>query len=356
MFEQQILIKVPKFNIEKAEEQILGRQKQIDYFISEYTIGFLAEQMNKEEYFIPEYQRNFTWEDRRKQRFIESIILGLPIPFLFFYEDAKSGKLEIVDGVQRLCTIRDFIHGDLELDDLERLPELDGARFVDLPESRQRKIKNRSIRGIVLSEQADEGARKDLFNRINTGSKIANQAEIRKGSLGGPFIAMVNNLAKDSLFIELTPMSEKKIKEQEREELITRFFAYGDGLDDYCDEASNFLYSYVVGMNEKLRTDPELEAQYQQKFKKVMEFVKSTFPYGFRKAENRNSVSRTRFEAIAIGSSLALKQNPDLRPSDVLNWLNGEDFTSIIRSDGANVIAKLSGRINLVKNNLLEVV
>src|ERR1700735_4388914 len=102
--------------------------------------------------------------------------------------------------------------------------------------SRQRKIKNRSIRGIVLNENADDQARFDLFERINTGSKTANDAEIRRGALTGPFLDLVIDLAKDPLFITLTPVSDKRLKEREREELVTRFFAYGDGLDDYADE------------------------------------------------------------------------------------------------------------------------
>jgi hypothetical protein len=67
--------------------------------------------------------------------------------------------------------------------ELETLSALEGLRFADLPTSRQRKVKNRSIRGIVLNEHADEQARFDLFQRINTGSKIAKDAEVRRGAL-----------------------------------------------------------------------------------------------------------------------------------------------------------------------------
>lgn len=107
--------------------------------------------------------------------------MGLPIPFLFFWEDPATGKLEIVDGSQRLRTIREFILGELALGELGNLSLLTGFKFSDLPKSRQLKLKNRSIRGIVLNEHADEKSRFDLFDRINTGSKIANPAEIRRG-------------------------------------------------------------------------------------------------------------------------------------------------------------------------------
>ncbi|MEK0194139.1 DUF262 domain-containing protein, partial [Microcoleus anatoxicus] len=168
-----------------AEQQIFEHTKRIEFYLTEYSIELLAQKMQNGDFEIPAYQREFTWEPERKSRFIESVLMGLPIPFLFFWESPSTGKLEIVDGSQRLRTIQEFVLGDFPLGDLEELSLLTGFRFKDLPESRQRKIKNRSIRGIVLNEHADEQARFDLFDRINTGSKVANKAEVRRGALGG---------------------------------------------------------------------------------------------------------------------------------------------------------------------------
>ena len=171
--------------IELAEAQIVEQSKRIDFFLTEYSVEILAQKVRDGEYVVPAYQREFTWEDRRKSRFIESLIMGLPIPFIFFWE-MPDGKLEIVDGSQRLRTIEEFIYGGFQLGDLDPLTHLSGFRFDDLPESRQRKIKDRSVRGIVLNEHADEAARLDVFERINTGSKNANNAEIRRGALADP--------------------------------------------------------------------------------------------------------------------------------------------------------------------------
>ena len=177
--------------ISRAEAQILEQSKRIEFYLTEYTVELLAQKMYGKEFEIPAYQREDTWEKPRKWRFIESLLMGLPIPFLFFWEKGETGKLEIVDGSQRLRTIEQFVLGDLVLGKLEVLTALEGLSFKDLPESRQRKLKNRSIRGIVLNEHADDQARFDLFNRINTGSKIADPAEIRRGALPGPFLDRV---------------------------------------------------------------------------------------------------------------------------------------------------------------------
>ena len=159
--------------IASAEKQIVEQSKRIEFYITEYTIEILALKMSNGDFEIPDYQREFTWEDKRRSRFIESVLMGLPIPFLFFWESPTTGRLEIVDGVQRLKTIHEFVLGDFALGDLEELSLLNGLKFKDMLVSRQRKIKNRSIRGIVLNEHTDEQSRFDLFERINTGSKIA---------------------------------------------------------------------------------------------------------------------------------------------------------------------------------------
>ena len=338
---------------EAAEAQIQERSKKIDYYITEYSIGFLAEKMKAGEYYVPEYQRNYTWDEPRKWRFIESIIMGLPVPFLFFYENPETGKLEIVDGSQRLRTIREFVYDDLRLDELDRLPTLNGFTFHDLPESRQRKILNKSIRGIVLSEQTDEESRKDLFERINTGSLVANPAEVRRGSLSGPFVSMVEKLAQNELFIQLAPVSEKQVQLKERDELITRFFAYGDGLDEYADEVSPFLFAYTKRMNKFFKERQELQAEYEKRFIDMLTFVQKYFPWGFRKTPNGKATPRTRFEAIAVGSYWACREKPGLVPNDVNAWINTDEFKKIIRSDGANVTSKLLERINVVKSYLL---
>ncbi|RUP31945.1 MAG: DUF262 domain-containing protein [Mycolicibacterium sp.] len=344
--------------IELAEAQIIEQSKRIDFFLTEYSVEILAQKVRDGEYVVPAYQREFTWEDRRKSRFIESLIMGLPIPFIFFWE-MPDGKLEIVDGSQRLRTIEEFIYGRFQLGELDPLTHLSGFRFNDLPESRQRKIKNRSVRGIVLNEHADEAARLDMFERINTGSKNANNAEIRRGALAGPFLDVVVELADLPLLARLAPMPAKAKKERGYEELITRFFAYGDGLESYRDRPSDFLFVYSKKMNEAFATDPALADTYRARFNTVLEFVSRNFPIGFRKTAKGTATPRARFEAIAVGTERALTERPELADASaeqvgVALWIDGPEFQKITSSDGANAIARLNGRINFVKDKLVK--
>jgi hypothetical protein len=347
---------LPTELVEAAEEQIVEQSRRIEFYLTEYSIELLANKMRNGDFEVPAYQREFTWEHERKSRFIESVLMGLPIPFLFFWENPDTGKLEVVDGSQRLRTIEEFVLGDLVLGDLEELSLLTGFRFRDLPESRQRKVKNRSIRGIVLNEHADEESRFDLFERINTGSKIANPAEVRRGARGGPFLDLVIDLSKDNTFVELAPVSNKQLKLREREELVTRFFAYSDGLKSYKDKVSPFLFAYTKKMNVYFEKNPAELDEYRRRFLDTMAFVQRNFKLGFRRTPGGKATPRARFEAIAIGSYLALRERPSLMSSqiEVEDWLYSDEFATVTGSDGANAIGRLKARMHFVRDHLLE--
>jgi Protein of unknown function DUF262 len=346
-------------DVAAAESQIAEQSKRIDFYITEYSVELLAQKMRDGEYVVPGYQREFTWEEDRKSKFIESLMMGLPIPFIFFWE-MPDGLLEIVDGSQRLRTIEEFLLGGFRLGDLGQLTLASGMTFDELPTARQRKIKNRSIRGIVLNEHADEAARLDMFERINTGSKVAHPSEVRRGALAGPFLNLVIELANDSELQRLAPMSQKRKDERDYEELVTRFFAYGDGLDKYRDRPRDFLFDYAKTMNERFVEEPSLADEYRSRFRSVLVFIDRVFPYGFRKSPSGRATPRARFEAIAIGAQLALRERPELSTIDparfnVDSWLGGEEFLEVTGSDSANVIKKLRGRIDFVKVRLESV-
>lgn len=351
---REVLLK-SEADVDLAEAQIVELSKRIEFYLTEYSVELLAGKMRKGEFVVPPYQRAYTWEEDRKSRFIESLLLGLPIPFLFFWE-MPDGKLEIVDGSQRLRSIEEFVLGDLRLGELAGLTALSGFKFSDLPESRQRKINNRSIRGIVLNEHADKQARFDMFERINTGSKIANKAEVRRGALAGPFMDLIVELAVTPKFEALAPVSKKELDEREREELVARFFAYSEGLEAYKDRPSEFIFNFVGQTNTRIANDPELLARYRAQFTETMNFIERVFPHGFRRNEKGKATPRARFEAIAVGSRLALNVRPELAQeavADILPWLTSDDFIKVTGADGANAIARLRERTGFVRDKLL---
>lgn len=332
---------------ETAEVQIRELQKEISFDTKDYPIEVLVDKFRADDFYIPEYQRKYVWDDPKKVRFIESVLLGLPIPFMFF-SDNEDGRCEIIDGAQRTQTLEEFLYNDLMLEGLEKLTSLNGFKFVDIPEIFQRKFKGRTLRIIVLADTTTIEIRQDIFNRINTGGTKAIPSEIRRGSYAGAFMAFIEKCAKDEEFNILCPISQTMKNRYEDSELIVRFFAYLNNYKNFHHVVDEFLNSFVeeqeTGFNEE---------KYEKEFRNMLNFVEKYFPFGFAKTKNAKSTPRVRFEAISVGVALALREKPDLVPSS-MEWLNSEEFKIHTTTHASNSPKRVSGRIEYVRDILLE--
>ena len=140
----------------KIEDQIESEQKTISYDMKEFTIELYVKKYlerideDDNELYVPDYQREFIWDEKHQSRFIESLYLGLPVPFMFSAEIKESGRLEIVDGSQRIRTLAAFMNDELTLSHLEKLSEMNGCKYSELPVDLQRSFTNISIRMVVL--------------------------------------------------------------------------------------------------------------------------------------------------------------------------------------------------------------
>lgn len=347
-----------------AEAAISTVSRQVKFTVAEYPISIYVSRFEDDEtgrFFVPEYQRKLAWHPRQQSDFIESLLVGLPIPFLFFYQ-TSDGRMEIVDGSQRMRAMRAFLNEGLRLSDLVLLPELNGFTFRDLPEDRRNKLEDVTIRTIVLDTSTDPATRAEMFARINKSGTVANEAEIRRGSLPGPATELIRELAESPQFVNATPMSEKAVDQREREELATRFFAYLEGWDtpsgrfpNYRDRPKQYLYGYLKSANDAAAADPELVNRMRAEFDRMLEFVRQHFPNGFRKNAAAGTVPRVRFEAIAAGTAIALREKPELEMSSaqIAAKMREREFDKNVVSDGANVRSKLEGRINLVRSILV---
>lgn len=331
-----------------AEEQIRALRKEIDYNTRDYSIDFLIQQFRNDEFYIPdEYQRQYIWNDSDKNRFIESILLGLPIPLMFF-SDTEDGRCEIIDGAQRTQAMEEFMSGDLILSDLKKLTSLNGFSYDEIPAYFRKKFDKTNMRIIVLSDDTSLDIRQEIFNRINTTGREANASEVRRGSFRGPFMDFLMACTKDQTFVEVCPISETMTKRYEQLELVLRFFAFLDSYQDFTHRVDSFLDEYIES-----KKDSFDQATMQGEFDAMLCFVKKYFPYGFAKTARAKSTPRVRFEAISVGVALALRENPDLVPKS-MDWLNSPEFHKHTTTHASNSPARVSGRILYVKNQLLE--
>lgn len=330
-----------------AEEQIIQLQKQVGYDIKDYTLDYIVQEFQKDFFFIPEYQRNFIWPEKNKSRFVESLILGIPIPFLFV-ADTDDGHLEIVDGAQRIQTLEAFLNNDLKLKDLNKLTELNGFCFNDLPEAQRRKLKNRSLRMIVLKDTTSLALRQEIFDRVNTSSVRAKGAEVRRGAFQGVLMDLATECANDPLFLSLCPLSQNAIARRENEELTIRFFAYSDRYMTFKHDVEKFLNAYV----KELCNTEEIPIL-KRNFKRMLKFISTYFPNGFADGNKKNT-PRVRFEAISVGVHLALEEDEHLIPSNVEKWLMSEEFIKHTTTHASNSRPRLKGRIEFVRDSLLN--
>lgn len=262
--------------------------------------------------------------------------------------DEFTGRLEIIDGSQRIRTLIAFYENRLTLRNLKSITEINTAKYRDLPKILQNYIWNKDYRIIVVNN-ADEIIRQDIFERINTTSEGLTDAEIRKGSYSGKFYDLVIEMKKNPDFINICPIPKGKEKRGEYDELVLRFFAYIDKYLEFKHDVAIFLNDYLDEMN-NINFDKE---HYQNSFLSMVKFINNYFPIGFRKAPNSKSTPRVRFEAIAVGTYLALKENPNLKNPN-LEWLDSEGFKIQTTSDASNNPDRLKNRIEFVRDGLLS--
>ena len=346
--------------VDAAEAEIRDKQQLVNYDTKEYPVEILVQKYMEgkdddiNELFIPDYQREMAWDEARQSKFIESIILGLPIPYIFVADihdqENDEARLEIIDGTQRIRTLTRFTNNELTLTDLKKIQSLNGFKFADLPLARQRRFNRTTLRMIQLTESANEEVRRDLFERINTGSVDLNEMEKRRGILPGKFLELIEELSKQDKFRKLCAFSESAIRSREPQEFVLRFFAFLNNYQKFNSKINIFLDEYLKQVNEDPKFDRE---KMRAEFESMLNFVEKYFPQGFRQGKNgARTTTRIKFESLAVGVALALRKNSNLEPKST-ELLNSKQFKDLTKSDASSSKNKVVLRIEYVRDRLL---
>lgn len=350
----------PKARAARLDEQIDAIRKVTDYEIREYPIEVLVDKFTRgletdeAEIFIPDYQREFIWSARQQSRFIESLLMNLPVPYMFVADvpdGPRAGHLEIIDGSQRMRTLTNFLQNKLTLHDLEKVALANDLKLQDFSGPGQLRFKRKTVRVIELTRRADNEARREMFDRLNSGGTKLESMETRRGTLDGPFLKVVETCAKNPLFQELCPVNKALADRAEHVELVLRYFAYCDNYTGFTKSVGSFLTDYLKARNQA--DDRQGEENSVREFEAMLAFVQAYLPNGFRKSPSTHTVARIRFECLSVGITLALREQPALVPSNVAEWLESTEFMRHTRSDASNSRPKVVNRIQFVRDNLL---
>lgn len=220
---------------------------------------------NKELIITPDYQRMFRWSDEKQSMLIESLILEMPLPPIFVIE-IDDGIYELIDGLQRISTYLHFRYNDidkelkndfssdrlnsaLELIGCDIIKELNGCTFDDLPRAIQLKLKRNFIRVEVLRKETDKNIRYHMFKRLNTGGEILSDQEVRNCTirlLGNKFNDFIIMCSEFEYFRKsIANVRDDYVITKKDQELVLRYFALKNNLDNYKKDLNFFLTNYM---------------------------------------------------------------------------------------------------------------
>jgi len=252
-------------NIEKLmdkidAESLLVRTDSLDISFGEISSMFEGKELE----IRPSYQRLFRWTASQQSQFIESLLLGLPIPPIFVIE-TESRKYELIDGLQRISAFLHFmgtLSGEryaagakLKLFNCEIIRELNGLTSDDLSPALRFKLKRSYVKMYVIKKESPKRIKYDMFKRLNTGGSLLEAQEIRNSTirfLSENFIDFIQRLAFDKHFANcISYVQEYNLNRQYADELVLRFFTIKNGkLEDYKqgsdgDSLGDFLTKYA---------------------------------------------------------------------------------------------------------------
>jgi uncharacterized protein with ParB-like and HNH nuclease domain len=207
----------------------------------------------------PEYQRNYRWDDTQASRFVESLLLNIPVPAIYLNEE-KDTKLTVIDGQQRLASLLRFIKPEelefnplfnsmllkpLVLQGLKILSKLNGKTIRELSPEDRSTLLRRIIRSIVILNESDSMIKFEVFERLNTGSVKLTDQEVRNCVYNGIFNKLLIKAAEYGKYKELIKLPAKDQNNMKDAELVLRFFAYRDLPEYYSGNYAEYLNDYM---------------------------------------------------------------------------------------------------------------
>lgn len=221
----------------------------IDVDIATVNLGSMLEQLEYGEIDLqPEFQRaSGVWSEAKKSRLIESVLLGLPLPSFYFSEDAVSSKFIIIDGLQRLCSLKEFcIDKTLVLKDLQFLTNLNGMSYNELDRTQIRRLKSLKITINTLRKRTPTNVKYVIFQRVNTAGEPLNAQEVRNALYQGKATLFLKTMATSSSFIRAT-QGKVPTKRMADRDLVNRFLAFYLKKDEYDGALDQFMGEVTLG-------------------------------------------------------------------------------------------------------------
>ncbi|MFO7578983.1 MAG: DUF262 domain-containing protein [Nitrosomonas halophila] len=258
---------------------------------NDWTTETLINQINKGNILLnPEYQRRDAWDKKRKSLFVESLILGLPVPQLVLAESKeRRGTYIVLDGKQRMLSIRQFAaapddpnYEQLKLTGLEIRKDLNGKTLQELKEDLTlfddlSAFENQPIRTVVIKNWPNDDFLYHVFLRLNTGSVPLSPQELRQALHPGPFVTFLDQASsKSEALREILKLGKPDFRMRDAE-LLLRYYAFRNYLTDYKGNLKSFLDDTCGRLNKLWDKEEQNLLSQLDEFETAHQFLKGIF-------------------------------------------------------------------------------
>jgi hypothetical protein len=355
------------------EEKYRSQMRQIVSQKIELPISTLPAMLKEQINLSPEFQRRNRWDTKRRSRFIESIIMNVPVPPVFLGED-EYGKYVVLDGRQRLTAISEFLRNTYRLEGLEVWNEINGRTYDDLEKQKlSAAITRRFIPAIVVLKESSPVVKYDVFDRLNTGGLIANEMEIRNAIYPGEFNSTLHQLSRNPDFRRLWNIPLDDLQAEKNQtfaqmkdlELVLRFFALLHP-EQINLRYKDYLSEFMEGRNRAYRQDPSLPRSDAALFSTAVQNVSLVFGNdAFRRPDDNRQFSSNKSAPLADAEMISLSEVQsnlltapvcdELKAGFIDLCLNNEGFRRSITA-GTNGKSAIATRVRLAKELVVRIV
>lgn len=333
-----------------SENDYVSVRHLISIYGSDMPVESLVRRIAREDIFLPEFQRKFVWSQGQASRFVESLILGLPVPGIFPFREPDPRKLMVVDGQQRLLTLSSF-YGGLIRERKFRLvqvsEEFEGQTYHDLSEEDRRSLDDAIVHATIFRQDEPTGDRSSVysvFERLNTGGSVLHPQEIRSCVYRGPLVALLEDLAKDPDWRGLYGPASTRKKD---EEIILRFLALHNALETYGSPMKRFLNDFSeIHRDWSEKAGPPFPTQFRGTVRAIAQAI------GRRAFRPERALNVAVADAVLCG--VAHRLQTDRAPDDSA-WVSAwEELLERLKSDdlisgGTAREDRVNGRVSLAR-------
>jgi hypothetical protein len=307
-------------NVEEEIDEVPFVEYDISVSPSDPTLELLAQQLERSDIIIPFYQRRFVWKIEQASKLIESFLMGLPVPQVFLYVNEED-QLEVIDGQQRLMSIKYFLEGlygeeddrgrrqTFKLKGLAQRSEYNGKMFSELSTKDQRKLKNSTLRAINIKQLKPRGSGDSVFHifeRLNTGGTQLKAQEIRNAVYRGAIVDALKRMNDNPNWRNILGMTRPD-KNQRDIELILRLFSLFNRWGSYESPMLQYLNSF---MDAHRKFDSASSELFERRFGESVALVDRSLERPFRP---RRVLNAAVLEAVMV----SVLEDPSISTEDL---------------------------------------